>query len=634
MCGLIGYVSKALPAEYLGPLRQSMVNRGPDGEGEYHWGPLSIGMRRLSVIDLEGGAQPLFSRDGRIVTFQNGEIYNYRELRSELETRGYAFKTHSDTEVIAHGYDAWSVDGLLQRLDGMYAIAIHDQDSNELHLARDKFGEKPLFYSAGADGFSFGSTLLAVSAMPWVSDGIDLLSLDRYLALHFTPGRRTILRDVERVLPGECLTVKLDGLAMRRHRYYIPRLGPPRTVEDDELVDRLEHAVRSRLVADVPVGVFLSGGVDSSTIAAIAGRANPDIATFSMGFDNPHVDESEAARSVARHIGSRHHEFIFDRSRFNILLSEVAAALDEPLGDQAMLPLFWLSREVKKHVTVVLSGEGADEIFAGYNYYQTFVDDGDWRARLRSLLDPAAAPLSIVHSNRLLMDTARCTPSGFPLLSAASDRMSLLDASSEPCNSWERDFVGWFATAHDPLQRATAVDLATWLADDLLVKVDRMTMAHGVEGRAPYLSPELVDLALNLPQAQRMTRSTAKIALRRLASRYLPDDIVRRRKQGFVLPMRTWLEAWFTSHGTPQTYFRSRPFPHLNTVGLADVVAADLAAGVQRERLLFAVIMLLEWWDAFQSKRTALVQTCLELDGKPGLTPIARDRGSRSSDRC
>src|SRR5262245_56931724 len=599
-----------------------MLHRGPDGKGEYCSGQLVIGMRRLSVIDLQGGWQPLFSRAGRVAAFQNGEIYNHRVLRAELEARGYVFRTQSDTEVLAHGYDCWSIDGLLGRLDGMFALAIHDQDSNELHLARDRFGEKPLFYSARPDGFVFSSTLLAASTMPWVSDDIDLLSLDRYLALHFTPGRCTILRDVERVLPGERLSIKLDEFAVQRRRYYVPHLGFPQRVGDDVLAAELEHAVRSRLISDVPVGVFLSGGVDSSMIAAIACSANPDIVTFSMGFDNPHVDESEAARTVAKHIGSRHYEFVFNRSHFDKLVAEVAGAWDEQLGDQAILPLFWLSREVKKHATVVLSGEGADEIFARYNYYQSFIDDGDWRALLRSLLDPAAAPLSAVATNRLLIDSARCTPSGFPLLSSASDRADLLSANPSQDDRWERDLVSWFASAHDPLQRATAVDLATWLADDLLVKVDRMTMANSVEGRAPFLAPALVEYALNLPRVQRMTKTAAKIALRRIAERYLPADIVKRRKQGFVLPMRTWLESWFKFHGNPASYLARRPFPSLNSARAANLVTADLAAGVQRERLLFALIMLLEWWAGFQSRRSSLVRACRALD-EAKLKPVA-----------
>jgi asparagine synthase (glutamine-hydrolysing) len=253
---------------------------------------------------------------------------------------------------------------------------------------------------------------------------------------------------------------------------------------------------------------------------------------------------------------------------------------------------------------VVLSGEGADEIFAGYDYYRTFLDD--WRARLRSLLDPSTAPMSTMNHDRLLMDRPACTPSGFPLLSDERIRSHLLGAECGRSDSWEEDFLAWLAGAYDPLQRATCADLVTWLADDLLVKADRMTMAHSLEGRAPYLSPALAELALNLPQAERMTRTTAKAALRRIAGSYLPEEIVNRGKQGFVLPMRSWLAGWFKSHGTPKTYCSTRTFPGLDAVRLANLVTADLAAGVRRERLLFAVIMLLEWWSAFQSTRKTL----------------------------
>jgi asparagine synthase (glutamine-hydrolysing) len=608
MCGLVGYVSEDLSKEWLGTLLRSMAHRGPDGDGTYHCGPLSIGMRRLSVIDLEGGWQPLLSRGGRVVAFQNGEIYNYRKLRVLLEKLGYRFRTSSDTEVIAHGYDAWSIDGLMERLDGMYAIAIHDQDSNELHLARDRFGEKPLFYSVAGTGLGFGSTLLSVAAMPWVSDAIHPRSVERYLALHFVPGRQTILRDVERVLPGERLTVKLDGLKLQRHRYYRPSLRQARQVDDAELVSQVEYAIRSRLVADVPVGVFLSGGLDSATVAAVASRASSGISTFSMGFEDTDHDESEAARRVADHVGSRHHEFVFDGRHFSELFPQVADSLDEPIGDQAILPLYWLCREVKRQVTVVLSGEGSDEIFAGYSYYRPFVDGDDWRARLGILLDRSRGPVWAGH-DRLLIDRPPCTLSGFPLLCDEADRARLVHGLNRESDGWEDDVVAWLDRACDPLQRASATDIVTWLADDLLVKVDRMTMAHSLEGRAPFLCPGLVDVALNLPQAERMSDTTSKVALRRVARNYLPEEIVTRRKQGFVLPMRKWLVEWFKAHGTPEAYFAARPFPHLDMTRLTELVAADVQNGVQRERLLFAIIILVEWWRAFVPKRARLASS-------------------------
>ena len=373
MCGIVGLVDTKqpdFPDALLDAMRDVMRNRGPDGVGTFREGPIAMAMRRLSVIDLEHGWQPLYSRGGRVVAFQNGEIYNYRPLRSELESLGFLFATQSDTEVLAHGYAHWGIEGLLDRIDGMYAIAILDRDRRELHLARDRFGEKPLFYQAVPGRFAYASDLTALAALPWAGDApVDPLSLDRYLALHYVPGDRTILAGAQRVMPGERLRIPLDSLVPEKARYYrLPAsVGSP--ISDEELSRLIEASVRSRLVADVPVGVFLSGGIDSSLVAAIAARENPHINTFSIGFPSAAHDESPHAREVARHIGSTHHEFVFDEGKFMELLPEVASALDEPLGDQATLPLFWLCREARKFVTVALSGEGADEIFGGYSYY-------------------------------------------------------------------------------------------------------------------------------------------------------------------------------------------------------------------------------------------------------------------------
>jgi asparagine synthase (glutamine-hydrolysing) len=348
MCGIVGYVGAGLEPAILDNLLDSMRHRGPDGDGVYHDGSVHMGMRRLSIIDLAQGWQPLMSRDGAVVAFQNGEIYNYKELRSELEAHGRVFKTHSDTEVLAHGYAQWSIEGLLARVDGMFAIAIYDRDRHELHLARDRFGEKPLFYASGAACFAYGSTVLATSAFPWVSDTIDPVALDRYLALHFVVGDRTILADVRQLLPGERLSLNVKTFSLSRQRYYAPPITVPRAVTSDELVSALENAVESRMVADVPVGIFLSGGLDSPLIAALAARRDPDIATFSIGFNDRSVDESEHARAVAKHIGSRHHSFTFDQGDFARLLPEVAATLDIPIGDQALLPAHWLSKEARR----------------------------------------------------------------------------------------------------------------------------------------------------------------------------------------------------------------------------------------------------------------------------------------------
>jgi asparagine synthase (glutamine-hydrolysing) len=607
MCGIIGYVGEGLGSELLEQLLASMVHRGPDGDGRHHDGPVHMGMRRLSIIDLEHGWQPLHSRDGRVVAFQNGEIYNYRALRIALEAVGFVFKTHSDTEVLAHGYACWGIDGLLERIDGMYAIAIHDRDSHELHLARDRFGEKPLFYASALGRFGYGSTLLSVSSLPWVEDKLDAVALDRYLALHFVAGERSIFAGVRQVLPGERLTVRLDNFTISRSRYYIPPLVEPRKVSDDELCATLEEAVASRLVADVDVGVFLSGGLDSSLVATLASKVNPAISTFSMGFTEANLDESAHAAAVASHVGSTHHTFVFDQDHFTTLLPEVASALDTPIGDQAALPLYWLSREARKHVAVVLAGEGADEVFAGYGYYRQFVQSTKWTDRLGSIGQillkrqlPRARPPN------LLLDPQCMTPSGFPLLTGKDERRRLVgDAAVDAVDIWEHGVLDWLESAHGRLQQATATDIATWLPDDLLVKFDRMAMAHSLEGRAPFLSPQVVALGLALRPTERMANDS-KVALRRIARRYLPTNILTRPKQGFVLPLRRWISEWFAAWGGAAAYFRQRPFPGLDSDVMVGLIEADLAEGLHRERMLFAVIMLVEWWHHFAARRVRL----------------------------
>jgi len=604
MCGIAGIIdpTHSTAPHVLAAMLDAIRLRGPDEEGQHIEPGVAMGMRRLSVIDLSTGQQPLRARNGQVLAFQNGEIYNYRELRADLERAGSVFATASDTEILAQGYDRWGIDGLLARIDGMFALAILDRDARVLHLARDRFGEKPLFYAARDGRFAYGSDLGTLAALPWVGSAIDELALRRYLALHYVPGEGTIYRHVHRVLPGERLSVPIDAPHPSHVRYYVPPLAAAAALGDDALASLVEQAVASRLVADVPVGVFLSGGLDSSIVAAIAVRHLPGILTFSMGFASAEHDESEYARELATTIGSRHHHFMFDEASFATLLPQVAGALDEPLGDQALLPVYWLSREARQHATVVLSGEGADEVFAGYGYYGPFAPNPGALALVKRAIgvgDPTAA----IH---LIDNAPPATPSGFPLLTDTAGRRRLVPHNGVDTDAWETNLVRWLDTAHDPLQRATAADLATWLPDDLLVKYDRMAMAVSLEGRAPYLQPDLVAAALALPPAERMSGGQSKVALRRIAQRWLPDRIHARRKQGFVLPMRAWIREWLESRGGPAAYFGAHAISGLDMTELVAVVEADLAAGVARERLLFALIMLVEWHAASVVRVAAL----------------------------
>ncbi len=606
MCGIVGLIDTIegrVAPQLLESMRDAMIARGPDDAGDYFDGPVGMAMRRLAVIDVATGSQPFFSRDDEIVAFQNGEIYNYRALKLELEQHGYQFISQADTEVLAHGFAEWGIEELLRRIDGMYAIAILDRQQKELHLARDRFGEKPLFYAHAKGRFAYSSSLLVLAALDWVSDEIDPTSLDRYLALHYVPGDATIFKAMKRVLPGERLVVSIDHPQPRRHRYFTPALADSRESSADALADRIETAVDSRLIADVPVGIFLSGGLDSSVLAAVAAAKHPGISTFSMGFALPSHDESQHARLVADKIGSDHHHFMFDEESFRSLLPQVASALDEPVGDQAMLPLFWLCREARRHVTVALSGEGADEVFGGYSYYDNHLSRSSLIARLKSRL-VATDGLQ----QRLIDNAEPTTPSGFPLLTNTATRKRLTGGNGSDADEWEWNLFAWLNQSRDSLQRASATDIATWLPDDLLVKFDRMSMAHSLEGRAPYLDPKIVELGLRLPQSQKLAGSISKVALRRVAERWLPKEILARPKQGFVLPMRRWLAQWFEAQRSVSDYFAERAIPGLDMTEVARLIEEDLSQGVRRERLLFALVLLVEWYQSFKIRQNELAK--------------------------
>ena len=599
MCGIVGVCDRMEPAQarrLLARMLATMEARGPDGSGQFIEAEIVMGMRRLAVIDVEGGAQPLSSRDGRVVAFQNGEIYNHVELRHELERDGVVFRTASDTEVLAHGYDHWGMDGLLAKIDGMYAMAVLDRRSRQLHLARDRFGEKPLYYSATADRFAYSSNTRALALLPWVDLDIDLGSVDRYLALHYVPGRRTILSGIQRVLPGERLTVSLDSLHIGYEQYYRPPVGPIESVDSRTLLERIESAVTSRLVSDVPVGVFLSGGIDSSIVAAVAAQHHPAIDTFSMGFKDARYDESPHAEVVARAIGSSHHHFTFDETAFHELLPTVVETLDEPIGDQALLPTYWLCREAKRHVTVVLSGEGADELFAGYDYYNTMLSRRSWRASLKEWVLGRGSGTGSQH----LCDNVRpVTQSGFPLVMDSEGRGRLLGGYVCAPDAWESALECVLSQADNSLQRATLADVLTWLPDDLLVKLDRVAMANSLEGRAPFLAPALADVALRLPEGQRMTAAQSKIALREVAALLLPHNIVGRRKHGFILPMARWLQQWLSRVESLRDYFDLHRIKAFDGAAATTLVEQELASERPNERLLFSLVVLAEWHHSF-----------------------------------
>ena len=577
MCGIAGIIdpSEKHVNKILCQMLQGMYKRGPDGEGRYQDKGLAIGMRRLSIIDLAGGDQPFYSSGKTVVAFQNGEIYNFKELITELKSLGYDFISQSDTEVIAHGYDAWGARTLFKKLDGMFAIAILDKKINKLFLARDKFGEKPLYYShqKSSKKFAYSSDMRSLTDLLWVEKEISSDALSRYLMLGFTVGEDSIINDVKKILPAHFLTLDLSDLTLKISCYYLPNLEKINSEDDNKgkLNEILKKSIDIRLRADVPVGVFLSGGVDSSLVAAMSAKKHPKIDTFSIGFHSDKHDESKYAMEVANYIGSNHHHFMFDENSFVDLLPKVVAEMDEPLADQACLPTYWLAEEAKKRVTVVLSGEGADEIFGGYSYFQQ--------------QNPTMA---------LVDNDKHTTPSGFPLLMSVESCKGFMKQDFSITTSEEDKLFDWIETARTDIQKSMLTDLTTWLPDNLLVKLDRMAMAHSLEGRAPYLSGEIVDFSYGLNNDEWIKENEYKVLLREVAKEYLPESIFNRPKQGFVLPMDDWIIKWFKKE-TVRDFFTKREIPELNTNKIIAWVENELQNKTFNQRLIFAFIMLYEW---------------------------------------
>lgn len=602
MCGIAGVAGwdgRPARSDWLDAMLDTMTRRGPDGSGTTADDGVAIGMRRLAILDLARGRQPFFSEDGRVAAVMNGEIYNFRAVRRDLERRGVAFRTDCDAEVIPHAYRHYGVEPMLERLDGMFAIAIHDREHRTLHLARDRFGEKPLFFASWPGGLAFASQLPTLCLLGSVDREVDPVALRQYLAMHFVAGPRTILRGVRRVPAGHRLALDLARGELRVRRWWDPLDAPAGRAPSglDEAVERvrgaLDEAVASRLVSDVPLGVFLSGGIDSSAVAAAMAACGSRLETFSIGFEDAAFDESEHARAVAAHLGSRHHHFRFDLRACRESLDEALAQAGEPIGDPACLPVYLLSREARKHVKVVLSGEGADEIFGGYGYYPDPGDDsrcprprdglGHALRRLLAARAPAPPFLRADHT----------TPSGFPLLTTPAERDVLAPGAAGDADPWLEGVAGRAASQACPLRGAQLADLETWLADDLLVKFDQMTMAASLEGRAPYLAPALVRLGLALSASHKRGDGEAKRVLRRAVADRLPATILTRRKQGFVLPMQEWLAG--PLRGRLLDELDVDRGDGLEVKRARELVEADLAAGAARSRLLYALLAYRIW---------------------------------------
>ncbi|MEK7465078.1 MAG: asparagine synthase (glutamine-hydrolyzing) [Patescibacteria group bacterium] len=564
MCGITGFIGDG-SRETLERMTSTLIHRGPDDEGYFFQsGRVGLGFRRLAIIDLETGNQPVFNEDRSIAVLLNGEIYNFKSLRAELEKR-HTFRTSGDTEVIPHLYEEVR-ERVFEKLNGMFAIAIWDGRAGKLILARDRFGKKPLYYALLGSALVFASEPKAILTYPGMRRELDFDACAAYLTHEYVPSPRSIYRGISKLEPGSFLV--WENGRMRRESYYHITFGdggaPMREEEGIGELDRLlTDAVEARLVSDVPLGVFLSGGLDSSTVAYYAQRsAGERVKTFSIGFTDPAFDESAHARAVAAHLGTDHHEEILDADQFRDLIPEIFSKLDEPLADPAIIPNFLLSRFSRKTVTVALGGDGGDEIFMGYPTFQAH--------RLANALEklPAAIREGIIEPvvNRLPVSLGHWSFDyrlkrflaglGFPpghrdlvwIGAFRPDELSVLLTPDAYAQVRDAGFTledRYLADVQNRplLERSAYLYQKTYLPDDILALKDRASMFVSLELRAPLLDYRVVDFANHLPIRMKLRRFTSKYLLKKLMAPRLPPETVWRKKKGFGVPVARWLSG-------------------------------------------------------------------------------------------
>jgi asparagine synthase (glutamine-hydrolysing) len=565
LCGVLNFDGQApVDQEGLAAMTATLQKRGPDDLGYFRSGPVGLGHRRLSIIDLEMGHQPLSNEDGTIWIVYNGELYNYQEIRINLEKASHRFATASDTEVIVHAYEEYGVD-CLKAMNGMFAFAIWDSNRRRLLLARDRLGIKPLYYAHLPQCLLFGSEVKALLAHPQFERRLDVTALNLYLSLEYVPTPHSIFAGVNKLPPGHFLLV--EGSDTRLERYWDLRLDKSepvstRTVAEcsAEVRQLLYDAVKMELIADVPVGVLLSGGIDSSAVAAMMARASTQpVPSFSVAFDDPSFDESSHAQLVARHLGTEHHEFPLSADTALQALPEIVAGLDEPLGDSSIIPTYCLSRFTKEHVKVALGGDGGDELFGGYstlqahrlaNYYQRLApgwlrqlvepwvleklpvsfDNLSFDFKMRRFLRDYSLP-PVVRHHRWLGSFTPEEKAGLLSPLAGASREEVTDLVANHAHE---------AHTQDPLNQVLYCDLKLYLEGDILVKVDRASMANSLEVRVPLLNRLLVEYAAHLPHSFKLRGLTTKFLLRQALKGILPDSILKRGKKGFNAPVAKW----------------------------------------------------------------------------------------------
>lgn len=601
MCGICGIIRKGDNKDIIKKMNDRIMHRGPDGEGYYIDGNVAFGHRRLSIIDLSTGDQPIYNEDNSVVTVYNGEIYNYLELRGELESLGHEFKTKSDTEVLVHGYEEWHTD-LPKHLRGMFAFAIYDKNRNEIFLARDNFGIKPLYYAKMNDSFMFASEIKSFLDVPDFKKKFNEDILETYLEFSFVPTNETFFKGVYRLDAGCSLLYKDKDIKI--NKYFKLDFKEDKMSFSDavkNISDVMEDSVKRHLIADVEVGSFLSSGIDSSYIVSLA---KPD-KTYTVGYENKKYDEINYAKDLADKLGIKNESKIIKKDEYLDAIPKIMYHLDEPTSDPAAISLYFVAKLASRDLKVVLSGEGADEFFGGYNYYREEVDYKFYNKIpfcIRHAIGKVAGLFPEVRGfNFLVRRGEKLENSYIGVNRNFSEKMArkvlrknyelkAIDVTKDVYNEF-KDYSN--------IDKMQAIDINFWLMKDILLKADRMTMASSIEGRVPFIDKEVFSVASKLPFDYKVTKENTKVALREAARKVIPTDAYKKKKLGFPVPIREWIKDGAFKEDIEKTINSDVANKYFNVKFLNKLFNEHLSGKKDNYRKIWTVYTFIKWYQVF-----------------------------------
>lgn len=601
MCGIVGLVTKKEKENTIKLMSDRIKHRGPDGDGYFIDGDVALGHRRLSIIDLSTGDQPMFNEDGSVVTVFNGEIYNYQELKEELIALGHDFKTKSDTEVLVHGYEEWHTD-LPKHLRGMFAFAIYDKNKNEIFLARDNFGIKPLYFAKMNDTFMFASEIKAFLDVPDFEKVFNESILETYLEFSFVPTNETFFKGVHRLDAG-CSLLYKDGEIKLNKYFKLDFKEENMSFEDavKNISDVMKDSVEKHLIADVEVGSFLSSGIDSSYIVSLA---KPD-KTYTVGYENKKYDETMYAKDLAEKLGIKNESKIITKEEYLENISKIMYHLDEPTSDPAAISLYFVAKLASKDLKVVLSGEGADEFFGGYNYYREEVDYKFYNKLPFCIRHAIGKVASIFPEGRGFNFLVRRGEKLENSYIGVNRNFSSKMAKKVLKNNYEleaihvtKDVYNEFKN-YSNIDKMQAIDINFWLMKDILLKADRMTMASSIEGRVPFIDKEVFKVASHLPFDYKVTKENTKVALRAAAKEVIPTEAYKKKKLGFPVPVREWIKEGDFKEEVEKTLNSDVANKYFNTKIINKMFEEHVNGKKDNYRKIWTIYTFIKWYQVF-----------------------------------